>query len=400
MAIRCPGSTTSVRSPFPARTQDVGGRDAGSVWGYLTDFDVIGDWFLPGFGDGFGDGWVLLGVARRSPGSCSASAAAPARPGAPARWSASLWSSPGWLRRPRLPAPPGSRTDSFPASVTWPRPWRSALALLGSGIGQRGSDGQVAGRGGDACSGAVHDCLRRWLGLQLLAGRSGAAAVFWLFCLLALGVWRVRTKQHRFSRRSTRRLLAMERRHGPGLPGPLRPSGPDATTSTTVTPHPDFTTPGLTEAFVWANGESGVQRSAPTPPASTRSGAENLDNDVQFIGVKQPHGGFIEAENCRDVRQRASTTGDYDYLVLTLDRRRPEAATSHANWPGSPPTRPSSLSASPPAEPYCRLDSLCRSRPASPATGFARGLPTVRDRSGLRLGQDAQLGILLCPAWN
>ncbi|HRV59736.1 MAG TPA: hypothetical protein P5138_03845, partial [Solirubrobacterales bacterium] len=81
---------------------------------------------------------------------------------------------------------------------------------------------------------------------------------------------------------------------------------------------PDFTIPALSEAFVWANGESGVKIGTNATRQYPLWG-EDLDNEVQFIGLNEPHAGFVEAENCRDFIA-AANQGDYDYLVLTLDR--------------------------------------------------------------------------------
>ena len=47
-ATRCPGSTTSARSRCPRPSRRLGGREAHSVLGYLTDGAVWSDWFLPG----------------------------------------------------------------------------------------------------------------------------------------------------------------------------------------------------------------------------------------------------------------------------------------------------------------------------------------------------------------
>ena len=80
---------------LPAPEQALGGREAHSVLGYLTDGSVWSDWFLPGLHHGLGFLWPLLGGRWPSPASCSAWAGARARccgwPGSPA----SRWWSPG-----------------------------------------------------------------------------------------------------------------------------------------------------------------------------------------------------------------------------------------------------------------------------------------------------------------
>ena len=68
-ATRCPGSPTSARSRLPGPDQALGGREAHSVLGYLTDGSVWSDWFLPGLHHGLGFFWPLLGALgpRRPP---------------------------------------------------------------------------------------------------------------------------------------------------------------------------------------------------------------------------------------------------------------------------------------------------------------------------------------------
>jgi hypothetical protein len=43
---------------------------------------------------------------------------------------------------------------------------------------------------------------------------------------------------------------------------------------------------------------------------------ENLDNEVQYIGVPGPHGSYRLAETCQEFRRQINA-GDYDYLVLS-----------------------------------------------------------------------------------
>jgi hypothetical protein len=84
---------------------------------------------------------------------------------------------------------------------------------------------------------------------------------------------------------------------------------------------PEFTTAGLSEAFVWARGienESiGTNATRQYPLFGTL-----LENDVQYLGVPGPHGGFVKAETCEQLRE-AVARGDYRFLVLSLDRESP-----------------------------------------------------------------------------
>jgi hypothetical protein len=81
---------------------------------------------------------------------------------------------------------------------------------------------------------------------------------------------------------------------------------------------PSFTTPGLDAAFAWARDVSGA-RIATTSTRQYPLFGTDLSNRVAYLGVKRPHGGFEEAENCRQYR-RLVDEGDYDYVVATRDR--------------------------------------------------------------------------------
>jgi len=81
---------------------------------------------------------------------------------------------------------------------------------------------------------------------------------------------------------------------------------------------PSFTTPGLDAAFAWAQGVSG-SRIATTSTRQYPLFGTDLSNRVAYIGIKRPHGGFEEAPDCREFR-RLINEGDYDYVVATRDR--------------------------------------------------------------------------------
>jgi hypothetical protein len=85
---------------------------------------------------------------------------------------------------------------------------------------------------------------------------------------------------------------------------------------------PEFTTPGLSEAFVWARGVEGEQIGTNATRQYPLFGTE-LTNEVQYLGVPGPHGGFVKVDSCEQFRD-AVERGDYRYLVLTLDRENPE----------------------------------------------------------------------------
>jgi hypothetical protein len=85
--------------------------------------------------------------------------------------------------------------------------------------------------------------------------------------------------------------------------------------------NPSFTAPGLNAAFAWARDVSGA-RIATTSTRQYPLFGTDLSNHVQYLGTKQPHGGFEAAEDCRTYL-RLLAEGDYDYVVATRDREEP-----------------------------------------------------------------------------
>ena len=90
---------------------------------------------------------------------------------------------------------------------------------------------------------------------------------------------------------------------------------------------PSFTTPGLDAAFAWARDVSGA-RIATTSTRQYPLFGTDLSNRVAYVGIKRPHGGFEEAQNCRQFR-RSSTKA-------TTTTWSPPAIESN---PASPPSR-------------------------------------------------------------
>lgn len=310
---------------LPGPSQDVGGRDAGSVGGYLTDLDVIRQWFLPGFGDGFGSGWILLGaLAVAGLVLCLIRGSGPARrTGALVGLALVL----AWLVAPTSASGPAGEPNGFVSGLRYLAPALAVcLALLGSGVGQRGGRARWLVTGsilvlapftiafGDGWS------AEEWL-LTLAAG-----AGFWFFCLVALGVWRIRAKQHRMSRRSFRKVAAWS-----GalllLLAVLCGYGAQRYYFDHRYASPEFTIPALSEAYVWADGELDGKIGTNATRQYPLFGRD-LENEVQYIGVETPHGGFVEAETCREFVD-AVNQGGYEHLVLTLDRESQKRDVPH-----------------------------------------------------------------------
>jgi hypothetical protein len=99
---------------------------------------------------------------------------------------------------------------------------------------------------------------------------------------------------------------------------------------------PSFTAPGLDAAFAWARDVSGA-RIATTSTRQYPLFGTDLSNRVAYVGIKRPHGGFEEAQNCRQFR-RLINEGDYDYVVATRDRIEPgkPAFPPQAKWTEGP----------------------------------------------------------------
>jgi hypothetical protein len=99
---------------------------------------------------------------------------------------------------------------------------------------------------------------------------------------------------------------------------------------------PSFTTPGLDAAFAWAQGVSGA-RIATTSTRQYPLFGTDLSNQVAYVGIKRPHGGFEEAQNCHQFR-RLVNEGAYEYVVATRDRIEPgkPAYPPQAKWTEGP----------------------------------------------------------------
>jgi hypothetical protein len=92
---------------------------------------------------------------------------------------------------------------------------------------------------------------------------------------------------------------------------------------------PSFTAPGLNATFAWARDISDA-RIATTSTRQYPLFGTDLSNEVEYLGLERPHGGFESPATCREYLQLLSK-GDYDYAIATRDRTEP----------GKPPYPPS-----------------------------------------------------------
>ncbi|MDQ2621443.1 MAG: hypothetical protein M3Y45_00200, partial [Actinomycetota bacterium] len=189
------------------------------------------------------------------------------------------------------------------------------MALVGSGFGPRGSGARWLAMGallllapftiaaGDGWA------LRHWL----IAIAVGFA--FWVAALVLVAAWRpvLAPRWIRASHRTGMVALALA---GLVLLFAGQPVQRHYFENRYATP--EFTTPGLGAAFAWARDVKDERIGTVATRQYPLFGLK-VDNEVQFVGVKQPHGGFIRAEACPAFRE-AVNAGGYRYLVTALDR--------------------------------------------------------------------------------
>jgi len=84
---------------------------------------------------------------------------------------------------------------------------------------------------------------------------------------------------------------------------------------------PTFTTPGLNAAFAWSRDIEDA-RIATTSTRQYPLYGTDLSNQVQYLGLERPHGGFEAPTTCRQYLQLLNE-GNYDYAIATKDRLEP-----------------------------------------------------------------------------
>ena len=268
---------------LPAPSQALGGREAHSVFSYLTDGSVWSDWFFPGLHHALWIIWPLLALA------ALAGLILPLR-----QWADSA------RHRPEIGQSAGVRGVLALAGLVG---LATALAWLVAPTSASGPEGMPRGFE----SGLRYLAPALVLGLALLpaappirdrlaslasarasgwrgwSGRWGVAAL--ALVLLAAIVVGYPVERHYLANRYK---------------------------------DPSFTTPGLNAAFAWARDVSRA-RIATTSTRQYPLFGNDLSNRVQFVGEETAHGGFEAAPNCRDFI-RLVDEGDYDYLVASRDR--------------------------------------------------------------------------------
>jgi hypothetical protein len=301
---------------LPAPDQALGGREAHSVFGYLTDDAVWSDWFLPGLGDGLWFLWpLLIGAAIAGLVLCLPSG----------KWGDFL---------------PDSGNDSS-------HPGDRALALAGL-VGLATATAWLIA----PTSASGPDGMPRGFesGLRYLA----PALVLGLALLPTAPMLRGRLRRIElrlpffalWAKKGKRRLRSEARLWILSL-GSVMLVGVIAV-GYAVQRHylenryadPSFTTPGLNAAFAWSRDVSD-SRIATTSTRQYPLFGTDLSNQVQFIGDEQPHGGFGVPGSCEQWRELLNA-GEYDYVVASRDRVEPGKPLYplQARWTEGPAAKP------------------------------------------------------------
>ncbi|HVX34543.1 MAG TPA: hypothetical protein VHA80_15510 [Solirubrobacterales bacterium] len=293
---------------LPSPEQALGGREAHSVFSYLTDGGVWSDWFLPGLHGGLWAVWPALALA------ALAGLILPLT----SRW---------WAEKPRISSLFGPSTSGV-LGVAGVVGLAAAVSWLVSPTSASGPEGMPRGFE----SGLRYLSPALILGLALLPTvpplRAFAARLASLGPKLGerpvppdrlhFGAYsdpkcRRTVEEDRLPRRWVAAIVA-----GAVLVAVVVGYPVQRHYLQDRYRDPSFTTPGLDAAFAWARGVSGA-RIATTSTRQYPLFGTALSNRVAYLGVHRPHGGFEEAPSCRELR-RLIDAGDYDYVVATRDR--------------------------------------------------------------------------------
>jgi hypothetical protein len=297
---------------LPAPEQALGGREAHSVFGYLTNGSVWSEWFFPGLHGGLWIVWPALGLAALA--GLVLAVVPKARSVLAVAGLVGLAAALSWLVSPTSASGPDGMPRGFESGLRYLTPalilglallptvpplrvLAARLASLGPKLGERPVP--AADR---LHSGADSDPKRRRTVEEDRLPRRWVAGIVAAAVLVAVLVG-----------------YPVERHY---LQNRYR--------------EPTFTTPGLDAAFKWADGISGA-RIATTSTRQYPLFGTDLSNRVAYLGVHRPHGGFEEAQGCRQFRTLINE-GDYDYVVATRDRIEAgkPAFPKQAEWTAGP----------------------------------------------------------------
>jgi hypothetical protein len=283
---------------LPSPGQGLGGREAHSVLGYLTDGSVWSDWLLPGLRDGAWVLWPLLCLAALAGLLLSLrglrSALFPLGGTKEDRGDRAdlvlalaglvgLAAALAWLVAPTSASGPDGMPRGFESGLRYVAPALVlGLALLPAAPRPRTWLAQIGLRSSLVPPGDTNDDRRAWFGRSSIWIGSAVALTL---LVIAAGY---PVQRH-----------YLEGRYA----------------------DPSFTTPGLNAAFASSRDISGA-RIATTSTRQYPLFGTDLSNHVQFVGQERPHGGFEAPATCRAWRE-ALNAGDYDYVIASRDRIEP-----------------------------------------------------------------------------
>jgi hypothetical protein len=260
---------------LPAPDQALGGREAHSVLGYITDGSVWSDWFFPGLHGGFWVAWPLVLLAAFGGlVLCLARGTSTQRVAALVGLASAL----AWLIAPTSASGPDGMPRGFESGLRYLAP----ALVLGLAL--------------------LPMALSPWLDrvLPTFASHSGtkvgstfAIRPTWvvgplLVLVVALGY-------------PVQRHYLADRYKAP-----------------------TFTAPGLNAAFAWSRDVSDA-RIATTSTRQYPLFGTDLSNEVEYLGIHRAHGGFEAPTTCRQYLHLLSE-GGYDYVIATKDRLEPGKA--------------------------------------------------------------------------
>jgi hypothetical protein len=267
---------------LPTPDQPLGGRQAHSVLGYLTDGSVWSDWFLPGLHDGLWAVWpALLGVAALG---LLLNLGRSAGPAARVVAIAGLATALAWLVAPTSASGPEGVPRGFESGLRYLVP---ALVL---GLATLPIAPTLRDRLAAATRGVPGPPRSRlvppWAGGSASApGSRTVTALATVSCVIvAAAVGYLVQRSYLRDRYAS----------------------------------PSFAAPGLNAAFRWATPLSDA-RIATTSTRQYPLFGTDLSNRVDFVGEGRPHGGFVAPTTCRAWR-RLLDAGRYDYVVTSRDR--------------------------------------------------------------------------------
>ncbi|HEV7769469.1 MAG TPA: hypothetical protein VGO66_02295 [Solirubrobacterales bacterium] len=283
---------------LPSPGQGLGGREAHSVFGYLTDGSVLSDWFLPGLHSGLWLAWPLLCIAAlaglvlslqglRSASFPLSGTKEDRSDGAdlvlPLAGLVGLATALAWIVAPTSASGPDGMPRGFESGLRYLAPALVlGLALLPTAPLLRTRLAQVGLRSSLVPPDDPNDERRPWLKRSAVWIGSAAALM-----LLAIAIG-----------------YPVQRHYLQGRYA-----------------DPSFTTPGLNAAFAWSRDISNAHIATTSTRQYPLFGID-LSNRVQFIGQERPSGGFEAPTTCRTWREELNK-GEYDYVVATRDRVEP-----------------------------------------------------------------------------